>query len=589
MPKPPTPQDRYPYGVAEQYLAAADDRFLPQLAELWDPAQLVPIAEAWKRDGRPWARAQVIAYLSRPFDHAGHEPIVKRLFKQAEAARDDELMAHFTAAFDRTVRRRRRRSGGIEKLIAPPCDKLRTVHAEVGPPRRLTLGHHLFSYHTRHYLRRRAWRYYRRTGYGLDGRSAHHDYAASVARFLVLYTDADVATGENLIDCWSAVHALFGGGEVLAFGPSYVRVAPGHRLAELSATPAHAALWERANAAAPLLSLAADARCGPVRAWAVELLRRHHLNQLTNVSAALLLRMLDHADPAVQQFAADLLDRSTTLGELTLDDWLRLLQTRNVGALDGIARALRRHVRAEQIDVPRLVDLATAQPVPVARLGLDYLRTRQVDDVDQLARLADAASPAVGGEVAAFALGQLAKAYDVDPVSRFFDSANASVRSAAFAFLRSDSGTAGHADAALYSRLLETPYEDVRLALVADLQNRRTLPGQSAGALSSLWAGVLLGIHRGGRAKLTALRQVSDAVVRGPLGRGGAAAGAGRRHPLGPRGRGPGRPGRRRHRRRAVAAADGRRAATAAGAAVRGASRVDFRREKRSQPQMGRR
>jgi hypothetical protein len=30
--------------------------------------------------------------------------------------------------------------------------------------------------------------------------------------------------------------------------------------------------------------------------------------------------------------------------------------------------------------------------------------------------------------------------------------------------------------------------------------------------LASLWTGVLLAIHRGGRAKLTALRQVSDAI-----------------------------------------------------------------------------
>src|SRR5205823_1973982 len=62
----------------------------------------------------------------------------------------------------------------------------------------------------------------------------------------------------------------------------------------------------------------------------------------------------------------------------------------------------------------------------------------------------------------------------------------------------------------------ETPYDDVRFALVADLKSRATLPGSSANSLVLLWSSVLLGIHRGGRAKLIALRQISDAVARDP-------------------------------------------------------------------------
>jgi hypothetical protein len=37
---------------------------------------------------------------------------------------------------------------------------------------------------------------------------------------------------------------------------------------------------------------------------------------------------------------------------------------------------------------------------------------------------------------------------------------------------------------------------------------------------SALWSSVLLGIHRGGRAKLTALKQVSAAVARDPQNAG---------------------------------------------------------------------
>ena len=522
-PTRPPPQDRAAYRLAETYLADADDRFLPHLSTLIDAKQLVPIAEAWKRDVRPWARQQVVAYLARPLDRPGHEVVVKRLFKQAESSRDDELMAHFTVAFDRLVRRRRDRRivydagrpEAFEMLVVPRNDRVAGWSAWPTLPRK---PKRLFSHHTRNHLRRRAWRYYRRTGYGLDGRSAHHDYATAVAAFLTLYTDADVAAGENLLDCWAMVHAMFATGGVLAFGPAHATVAPGRKLAELSAAPAHRRLWERANAAAPLLSLAAGAGCSPVRAWAIELLRGHHLSRLTGVDVAVLLRMLDHADPAVQQFAADLLDRATTLGSLTVADWLRLLQTRNVAALDGIARAMRRHVRPDQLSLAELVDVASAEPVPVARLGLEYLRGRTIApaDHDQVARLAEARSPAVGGDIAAWALGVISAAYDVDPASRFFDAANPAVRSAAFAWVRSPAGAAGYADAALFGRLLETPYDDVRLALVADLKARAAMPGQTPTTLAALWTGVLLGIHRGGRAKLVALRQVSDAVVRDP-------------------------------------------------------------------------
>ena len=61
----------------------------------------------------------------------------------------------------------------------------------------------------------------------------------------------------------------------------------------------------------------------------------------------------------------------------------------------------------------------------------------------------------------------------------------------------------------LWRRLLESPYDDVRLNLVADLENR-VAQGRHVSAehavlsqelVQLLWASVLLNIHRGGRAK----------------------------------------------------------------------------------------
>jgi hypothetical protein len=48
------------------------------------------------------------------------------------------------------------------------------------------------------------------------------------------------------------------------------------------------------------------------------------------------------------------------------------------------------------------------------------------------------------------------------------------------------------------------------------LKKRLNLPGASAESTASLWQSVLLNIHRGGRAKLSALKQISDRIVREP-------------------------------------------------------------------------
>ena len=60
----------------------------------------------------------------------------------------------------------------------------------------------------------------------------------------------------------------------------------------------------------------------------------------------------------------------------------------------------------------------------------------------------------------------------MEDVSPFFDSLNAQVRRGAWNWLI-HRNQPGYDDAALWSRLLETPYDDVRLRLVDEL-NKRT-------------------------------------------------------------------------------------------------------------------
>jgi len=52
--------------------------------------------------------------------------------------------------------------------------------------------------------------------------------------------------------------------------------------------------------------------------------------------------------------------------------------------------------------------------------------------------------------------------------------------------------------------------------LVRRLNDRQNLPGASPDSLAALWQTVLLNIHRGGRTKLSALRQISDRILREP-------------------------------------------------------------------------
>jgi hypothetical protein len=69
------------------------------------------------------------------------------------------------------------------------------------------------------------------------------------------------------------------------------------------------------------------------------------------------------------------------------------------------------------------------------------------------------------------------------------------------------------ADPVLWCRLLETPYEDLRLAIVDHLQHKSSLPGTSSKDLTPIWTAVLVGVHRGGRQKQKAIDQIARAIL----------------------------------------------------------------------------
>lgn len=491
--------------MLDELFSSQSEQFLSTLHRVTDGRMLAAFAEMWKKDPRPWARAQIFAYLDETAERLLSKPLLKRFFKHAEERADDELMAAFLVTFDTFVRRVRQvrvrydwqsQSSWREESLKSPRDR------------------RPFSYHTRYYLRRRAWRYFRRLGFQQPAK-----YCAAISMALRRYADEDFAKGENILDSWGLVHALFHGDEALEFTVSKVNVKPGRDLAELMPAPYFLKLWQETAAIGVLLDLVLMAASRLVRTWAMGMLRRHHGRQLRDITIDRLLKFLEHDDEEVQQFAAELLEHLGGLDRLPIETWFQLLSTRNLTALETIAQLMLREVNSARVTLQQCVDLAIAKQAPVARLGWELLRTREVSglaDLPEIARLADAKASAVAMELTRWALGIVgtAERYDIERVIPFFDSLLAGVRGAAWAWLIE--GCAGYNDAALWSRLLESPYDDAKFHLIAALEMRAKLPGAGADPPAALWCGVLLNIHRGGRQKLTALRQISRALVEHP-------------------------------------------------------------------------
>jgi len=517
--------------LAEEYFANEGDLFLETLRRVSQPKSLAALADRWKKDPRPWARNQILAYLAQPLNCPGHQPIIKRFFKHAEENKDHELMAAFLVAFDRHVRRqirtkqrwdsRSRTAYEEEKLVTPrdviplkPDRSARNpatgevISFGVRTPR----GAKLFKYRTRYYLRRRAWRYFRWLG--------HRDpaaYLGAIVNALAAFEDTDLQRGENILDSWALMHACFGEHDALEFGATHIQLKDGRTLGELSPAPMFPAVWKRPEAAPNVLALVTHTRARLVRLWATQLFQREHA--AFAVPLETILALLEHEEADVQQFGAKLLESSSSLATLPVASWLKLLQTKNEEALQRICDAFGKHVSSDRLDLAQCVALACVRPVPVARLGQRYLKERVISssvDREQIAELANTKCPAVAAELTAWALGILGKPenYSVEQVIRFFDSMVSETRMAAWTWLLNDSP--GLPDPSLWSRLAETPHDDLRLRVVDYLQRQTEVPGADPNQLESVWRSVLLGVHRGGRQKAKAVQQIAHAIVENP-------------------------------------------------------------------------
>lgn len=224
-------------------------------------------------------------------------------------------------------------------------------------------------------------------------------------------------------------------------------------------------------------------------------------------------------DPDVAGFAAELLSHAQTVSAFPMTTWMDLLATRNPTVVATICQAFQKHVSFDRVSLAQAVELAARVAVPVANLGLEILKSKTIRsdaDLRLLAGLSVARCGAVSKEIAQCALSRLnvPGIYRLDEIVAFFDSRLPTLREGSFEALAAQSPA--DMDPAFWSRVFESPYDDVRAELVHRLKTRVSLPGASAESLASLWQNVLLNIHRSGRSKLSALRQISDRIVREP-------------------------------------------------------------------------
>lgn len=527
-------------------LEDGDPRFLDAVLETTEADPLRGLAERWYARAKlpnpePEARRALLAYIDDGLLRPNHPPLAKRLFKQIEAADDREAMAHVLVACDRMARRRlvnrsrydwQARSLRVWSAVVPeaaiprrsPTRKMAPVGGRAPkPPKRevwdpwtgkrsMVEQDHLptFTFRTRRYLARRAWRYFR--GLAVRTPEAYRD-AITVA--LSLYDDPDLADPIALLDAWGLVHALYHHSPVVMQTRRGWEVQPGFDLAQIAPAPYAPDVWKAAPE--PLFDLAARARSRPVRRFALQQLRAFHGPALKAVPIDRVRRFLSSPHEEVMAFGAELFAEADGLAQLSVDEWRALLGITNPFALPAIVEAFETLVAPTRLSDADLIELAASRAAPVAALALSWLRDRPVPSREDLvARLALAEVPAdtVRADAAAWLCTLLRTRDDATAADLrgLLDGRFRDVRAAA---LEAFGDTPRYAeDVGLWSDLAETPYDDVKDALLRHLDARQA--NLTTEAEHRLWAGVLLAIHRGSRAKIRASRQIAARLVRAP-------------------------------------------------------------------------
>lgn len=476
--------------------------------KLQKPHMMSGFAEKWLNDPRPWARAQLIEYIdSGGIDRPGHRSLVKRLFKGAEAAQDDELIGHFVAAFDRLCKLVPKRQTSWDVTARRYVRGTRLVRFK---PRAANAFH--FSQRTRIYLQRRVVRYMR----GLVTRDPAR-FRKALLSILKRYDDGQFTTGQQLLEARALMLLLFARSPAISV--SYRTIHP-NDLSTLEPRVLGRNAWkghgDEVLAALPgLPSLF-------IRRHIAKWLERDFPETLTSAPFEVIERLIRSTQPDLRLLGTKMLERAEGLETLRIETWLAFLEGDDAEALLTLTKKMSDLVTPARASLEQCVALARHVAQAPAMLGVEWAETKTIDDKDTL----EAALPildATVDEVRVRALRWLApilakEGLGLDAHMReLLDARHADVRQRAFQMMEE---TPRFKDSiVLWAALSESPHADARAFLLKHLDKRRSsleASHLSDRCLTHLWATTLLDIHRGSRAKRRAVTQLGDRIAAHP-------------------------------------------------------------------------
>jgi hypothetical protein len=245
------------------------------------------------------------------------------------------------------------------------------------------------------------------------------------------------------------------------------------------------------------------------------------------VGAEDVLGLFAQDDPEVVAFAVEWLREAEALARVGAERWLAVAEAASPAALADLAELMARQIAPDRIALGDAARLAAGRPLPMAQLGLGWLKARVPNNDEErrsLLVLLEAQAEPLRPEILAWLRGVLASApeFHSEWVLEFLDSRHEDARAEGMSWFRSE--PRARDDVTLWQRLLESPHDDVRLALARDLEARLT---QAEGApdlsraldpdrLRLLWASVLLNVRRGSRVKPRVVDQVARRLANRP-------------------------------------------------------------------------
>jgi hypothetical protein len=357
----------------------------------------------------------------------------------------------------------------------------------------------LFSIKTRHYLRRRAWRYFRRLGRGDPDR-----YLAAVTQALLLYRDEDTDSDLSLLDNWGLMHILFHGSSVVQPKRTGWVFEPQRSLENLCPAPIFEGTWAQTPRAT--VDLLMHAQSAAIVQWAAAMAanRLDVVRDMTTFEERLAL--LGHFSPAVISLAAELLRRSTELECMTVEQWLHLASSSQPTALEAVGELMRPRIDLDEISLAETVLLTTSPASPLAKLGFLWLQAKApttTELAELLPTLLFETGEPIRRDVGVWARNLLvaAEPFQNSCLLPFFASPDPAIRQEGWNWFENDPRAFDDLD--LWRVFANSPFDDVRLyaaehwrATIAKDPGGRAIEGVELldhGHMCWIWASVLLG------------------------------------------------------------------------------------------------